>query len=80
MGKNRHSAILMEIVEQLKQLRLEKGLSHEAMAKKTGITRSAISHIESGKRNPSLLVALSMAHALDKELSDILAAIERQHS
>jgi len=60
-----------------KLLRVGRGVSHEALARKAGVTRSAISHIESGKRKPSLLVALSIAEALDTELSDILLKAEK---
>ncbi len=76
MVKNRHIKIVTETVRLFKELRLEKGLSHEALAKKAGVTRSAISHIESGKRNPSLLVALNISYALGVELSDLLEKIE----
>jgi len=77
MNKSRPSLILVEVIDQLKQLRLEKGLSHEALAKKSGVTRSAISHIESGNRRPSLLVALKIAGALGVNLSALLRGIER---
>ena len=76
MVKNRHIKTVTETVRLFKELRLEKGLSHDALAKKAGITRSAISHIESGKRNPSLLVALNISHALGVEMSDLLKKIE----
>lgn len=68
--------ILAEATEHLKKLRIEQGLTHDGLAKKSGVTRSAISHIESGNRKPSLLVALKIAHALGIELSDLLRQIE----
>ena len=52
MGQERAMRIIAETVKRFKQIRQEKGLSHEALARRAGVTRPAISHIESGKRNP----------------------------
>lgn len=68
--------IVKKIVKQLKLLRLAQGMSHEVLAQKTGITRPAISHIENGKRKPSLLLSIKLANALDKQLSEILHQAE----
>lgn len=64
------------IVQRMKKLRLEMGLSHNELANKAGITRAAISHIENGKRNPSLIMTLKLAHALGIQLSELLESIE----
>ena len=47
--------------ERIRQLRNEHGYTQEALAKKLGIDRSLLSHIEAGKRGCSvdLLVQLS---------------------
>ena len=47
--------------ERIRQLRIEHGYTQEALAKKLGIDRSLLSHIEAGKRGCSvdLLVQLS---------------------
>ncbi len=76
MRKGRPVRVVKESVKRLKQLRLEKGLSHETLAEKAGVSRPAISHIEAGKRLPSLLVALSAAQALEIELSEVLSKVE----
>jgi len=68
--------ILQGVVAQLKELRLAKGLSHETLAKKAKITRPAISHIENGKRKPSLLVCLRIAEGLDASLAVIISKAE----
>ena len=52
-----------DLVKRFKAHRQEQGLSHEVLARKAGITRPAVSHIEGGKRNPTLMVALRIAHA-----------------
>ncbi len=56
---------------------MAKGLSHTALAKKIGMTRPAISHIESDKRRPSLQAALRIAEGLGKNLSEIVRVAER---
>lgn len=66
-----------DTVKRFKALRLSGGLSHEALAQRAGVTRAAISLIESGKRRPSLLVALRIAAALDTNLSTVLKAIAK---
>ena len=65
------------IIARLKELRCQKGLSHEMLAKKAGISRPAISHIENGRRKPSLMICLKIAHALEVDLSDLIREIEK---
>lgn len=69
--------IVSNVVRQLKELRLKKGFSHETLAQRTGVSRPAISHIESGKRKPSLFLILKLAHALDVELSSLMRKCEK---
>jgi putative molybdopterin biosynthesis protein len=76
MNMDRTERMLIELARQLKTLRQTKGLSHDTLARRAGLTRPAISHIESGKRKPSLKVSIKLAHALDTELSELLRAIE----
>jgi transcriptional regulator with XRE-family HTH domain len=55
----------------LKRRRLELGLSHDALAKVSGLSRSAISMIESGHRSASLI----SCHALSVALNTSVAAM-----
>ena len=48
----------------IRQYRQERGLSHRALAARTGIRSSYISEIELGKRNISVLTLLRMTHVL----------------
>lgn len=68
--------IHVKIIQQFKELRIAKGMSHALLAKKMGVTRPAISHIESGKRKPSLLLSIKLARALGKNLSELLSKAE----
>ncbi|MDD3287589.1 MAG: helix-turn-helix transcriptional regulator [Alphaproteobacteria bacterium] len=53
--------------------RKELGLSHEKLAALAGLHRTAISHIENRRRNPTFLVCLKLSAALDCRLSELLA-------
>jgi transcriptional regulator with XRE-family HTH domain len=70
--------VFANIIRQFVELRHAQGLSHESLARLTGVTRPAISHIESGKRKPSLLVSLKLAAALNLSLSDLVKHAETQ--
>jgi len=78
MKKTREEKIINELVRYLKILRLRSDLSHNKLSLKAGITRPAISQIESGKRMPTLLVCLKIARALGKNLGDIIAVCEQE--
>lgn len=70
-------SILNKVVKLLAEARKAQGLSHEALAQKAGVTRPAISHIEAGKRKPSLLICLKIAKALDLKLWEVIKQAER---
>jgi putative transcriptional regulator len=53
------------------KFREEKGLSQEELANVVGITRSYLSGIELAKRNPTGLIILRIARALDKKVEEI---------
>jgi transcriptional regulator with XRE-family HTH domain len=56
----------------VKTARLEKGLSQEQLAAKSGLDRTYISGVERGARNPSLKSAQRIANALGKSLPVLL--------
>ena len=63
--------------DHLRRVRLSKGLSQGALAKATGLSRSAITMIENGQRNPTLVVCQALASALGVKLSKVLGSVER---
>jgi transcriptional regulator with XRE-family HTH domain len=69
--------IMEDTIRLIKKLRLSKDISHDALANKVGISRPAISHIENGKRRPTLLMVLKLAHGLDTDLSSIVSEAEK---
>ena len=59
---------IYEVRRQLIQYRIEQGLSQKDLAKKVGTKQSAISRLESGDYNPSIVFLNKVAHALGKEI------------
>lgn len=68
--------LLKEVAELLKEERARQKLSHEVLAKQAGIHRTAISHIENGRRRPSLYVFVKLAKALQTDPSELLKRAE----
>ena len=54
----------MELHNQLREYRLERDLTQEALAKMVGVTRQTIIAIEKGGYTPSVKLALELAHSL----------------
>lgn len=57
--------------ENLKALRLKKGISQEKFAELTGLDRTYISGLERGVRNPSFLILKRLAAALAVQPSEL---------
>ncbi|MDR2697629.1 MAG: helix-turn-helix domain-containing protein [Holophagales bacterium] len=66
------SEILRRIGLRIKELRLEKGISQEYLAGKSGVDRTFIGGLERGKRNVSVLTLCEIAHALQIEIVDLI--------
>jgi transcriptional regulator with XRE-family HTH domain len=58
--------------EKVRALRKNAGLSQEVLAERCGIFRTYLSRIESGAANPSLVVLVTLAHALEVEPHTLL--------
>ncbi len=61
----------MNLFNRLKEIRLQKGLTQESLAKAVGVTRQTIIAIEKAKFVPSVKLALQLALALDTSLQDL---------
>ena len=55
----------------IKELRKNKGISQEILAKKCNVTRQTINAIENNKYDPSLNLAFNIAKILSKKVDDI---------
>jgi transcriptional regulator with XRE-family HTH domain len=60
----------------LRKRRLAKLLSQEALALESNLSRSYISDIEMGKKDPSLFTVFKLAHALSLKPSALIDEIE----
>ena len=56
----------------MKRLRLEKGMSQGDICRKIGVDRSYISNIESGNKNPTLATIERIAKALDVSIEKLI--------
>ena len=64
-------------MEELKAVREAKGLSQYELAKRSGISRTMIHHMENGKRNPTLITSYAIASALGLEFSALAEKAEK---
>ena len=63
--------LLLNLGQQVRELRLRRGYSQDELAEKCGFDRTYISLIERGKRNPSFSNLVKLAHGLGISLSDL---------
>lgn len=62
----------MEFGDAVRNRRSELGLSQAELADRSGASKAMVSEIETGKKNPTLRVACSIAQALECQISDLL--------
>lgn len=61
----------LELKNNLKEVRKEKGYSQADLAKLVGVSRNTISSIETGQFTPSAKLALILCIALDKKFEEL---------
>ena len=66
------------IVAELKRVRLSKGVSQKTLAEAAGLSRAAVTHIEAGIRNPTLIVCHALARALGVRFSSLSRKAESE--
>ena len=66
----------MKLVNNLSDLRKEKGINQTDLGRLVGVSRQTISLIERGDYNPSVMVALSLAKVFDVSVEDIFTLEE----
>jgi putative transcriptional regulator len=70
----------VKLENNLRRYRFEHNeLSQQDLANAVGVTRLTIHSIETGKFNPSTLLALKIASYFDAKLEDIFYLVEDQH-
>ncbi len=66
-----------EVVALLTEQRRKKQLSYSDLAEGSGISCNAISLIEKGQRNPTLLSCLKLCQAMNISLADVIRRAEK---
>lgn len=61
----------LELKNNIRQARTEKGVSQGELAKMVGVSRQTISSIETGQFNPTAKLALILCLALDKRFEEL---------
>jgi transcriptional regulator with XRE-family HTH domain len=68
----RKSAAVAALVANVRQLRRAKEWSQDQLAGAIGVEQNAISLIENGRSNPTLMIVEAIANALDANMTDLL--------
>lgn len=63
----------MSVGENIKKIRLKKGIKQVELAEKAGITQAMLCQIEREVKNPSLQVGKEIAEILDCKIEDFFA-------
>jgi len=69
-----HMTVQQRVSKNIQRIRREKGLSQEEVAHLAEIHQTYLSGVETGKRNPSILVVERIAKALSVDISEIFRA------
>lgn len=64
-------SIQSRVSRNIQRIRRDKGLSQEEVAHRADIHQTYLSGVETGKRNPSILVVERIAKALGVDVSEI---------
>jgi transcriptional regulator with XRE-family HTH domain len=65
------------VVAALKSARVAQSISQSQLARLSGVSRAMINHLESGKRNPTLIVVHALANALGENLEKVVGTVQR---
>lgn len=72
--------ILTRLSERLKETRRAKGLSLDAVAKLSGVSRSMVSQIERGASSPTVATLWNLTRALQVDFAGLLDPEEQSHT
>ncbi len=55
----------------IKQIRKQKNITLDELSKRSGVSKTHINDIENNRKEPTLSIAVSIAKALDVQLTDL---------
>ena len=55
----------------VRELRMGRGMTQEEIAERVGVSRQTIISIESGRYNPSIVLAYKLARAFDHSIEEV---------
>lgn len=61
----------------LKDMRTLRGMTQEELAERVGVSRQTIISIESGRYNPSIMLAYKLAHTFGLRIEDLFLCAEQ---
>jgi transcriptional regulator with XRE-family HTH domain len=70
--------ILQRLGDEVRERRLQRHLSQEALADESGLSLNTLKKLEWGNTNCQLLTLFGVASGLKTSLSDLIAGIERR--
>ena len=70
--------VVDQVVEELKRIRGERGLSLRELAEQTGLSHSGIGHIEQKSNTPTLLSLLLISEALEFDLGQFVSSLTQK--
>lgn len=73
---DKQTELVTKIVQVIKQLRLQQGLTLEELADRAGIHRTTIGLLERGERLPTMQIVVQLAEALGQKLSILISEAE----
>jgi putative transcriptional regulator len=66
------------VFNQIEAVRISQGLSRQELADLVGVHYQTIGYLERGEYSPSLVLALRIADALGKEVSELFSLTEKK--
>ena len=74
MGSDR---TLVALAKRIKELRLDKGISQEELAHRSGLSRTGMGFLETGKRWPRLDTLMKVADGLNISVDELLKGVHK---
>ncbi|MCK9254699.1 MAG: helix-turn-helix transcriptional regulator [Bacteroidales bacterium] len=68
------------MINKIKEERKRLNLTQDELAKKVGVSRQSINAIETGKYNPSVILALKLSEMFDKSVNELFELSKEDRS